>query len=1416
MSEQENDGAEVNSTAPDRQNQLGETNSSNQPSKAIVDDESPEEEVVEVTLDLEYDRVVNFAMQQNAVPIIKRLRLVNGPAQLTNVVIGSLLTDNFSAPSEFRFDRVARAGELQLNQIDLRLNPKTLAQQKEREKLEIKIKVSCQEFAARTFTFPIEILAVNEWPGINTLPEILAAFVFPNSEVVTAILAKALRIHEERVASPVFDGYQNNDVAGVVAQVRSIYEALALEGLGYVGGPPSFEEQGQKVRLPEDIIRHRLGNCLDLTLLTAAVFEQAGLSPVVFILKGHALCGVWTSNHCFAEPTVDDVATLRKRIDVEDIIVLETTLLTQRPLVPFHVARSDGRQHLDKDGEFLVAIDIQASRKLKIRPMSLRLDTASQVNDELGSATARISPADLAALNAADDSKTEIFRTPAVEHIEADAGNHAERSRIDRWQRKLLDLSLRNRLLNFRDTKKNLRLLIPDPAAFDNALESNIVFGLRGRPALNDASSPRDLDVHKERTHNDAIEEFLVADLEAHIVHADVSSQEVESRLLDLYRASKNSLEETGANSLYLALGFLTWFETEDSRIDRHAPIILIPMELTRKSVQDGFRLRRGDDDARMNTTLLEKLKQDFDIATDSLQDLPEDENGIDVDLVLKNFRKAIMDVPRWDIRADAAIGLFSFNKFLMWMDLEEHTEQLTASKVVGHLVNSPGSSFEGDAEFPEPSDLDEVLPRSQNLCPLDADSSQLRAIIAAEQGRTFVLQGPPGTGKSQTITNLIAHSLAQGKRVLFVAEKMAALNVVHSRLSRIGLASSCLELHSNKTSKRHVLAQLEEAIAVTKTKDVSEWDALAEELTARRNELNAYVSEVHTRYAPGLSIYQATSRLAGRKMEQSVDLEIATNHEIQRSELDELQDLADALGTASERTAPVSRHPLRSMRVQEWSPKLRSRLEEAGQAILSASLKLRAARLDLNAILGLPVSGTSDSAFQLEALGQLANLLLQNAGTTRALLSEPGWTAIEETLNESIRRGQALEILRHKVENKYTDELLATDVAPWILSLQKARSSIPPFSWLKIFFTKRALRPFARSPLPDTDSLVIDLSRIQKVRAEVRHLNEMSDQAKRFFGHHWRGASSDWDVLNKILAWSKTFRAIVSELTATPEWVASGFRERVLALAVEESDQFNHQSNVRSSIEEYVKVHHQLDLRLEAFDDLAELDREIAFGGRTDEGFLQTLESTIAQQTRGLGSLREWCHWCRLIAKANQKGLKNLADALAGETIKPNDAAHVFEKSFLEGWLEAKLESSDLLRRFNSRDHERKIRSFADLDEKLLALSSDVIRARINSHLPGFSKEASSKSEVGILQRQLKLKRRHMPIRKLFAALPDLLPRLKPCLLMSPLSVAQYLSVDYPRADIVVFDEASQIPVWDAIGALARGASAVVVGDSK
>ena len=216
-----------------------------------------------------------------------------------------------------------------------------------------------------------------------------------------------------------------------------------------------------------------------------------------------------------------------------------------------------------------------------------------------------------------------------------------------------------------------------------------------------------------------------------------------------------------------------------------------MPLRMVRKTLREGIFITKSDEETIINVTLLELLKQMFRMTIDGLDPLPTDESGVDVAAILDKFREAIKVMDGWEVLDIAKVGQFSFGKFIMWNDMTARADELRQNKIVDHLVKGGGLFDDGVEVFPV-NEIYKHLDLMHLYCPMNADSSQMAAVLYSELGKSFVLHGPPGTGKSQTITNIIAHNLAIGRRVLFVSEKKAALDVVHRRLTKVGLKPFC------------------------------------------------------------------------------------------------------------------------------------------------------------------------------------------------------------------------------------------------------------------------------------------------------------------------------------------------------------------------------------------------------------------------------------------------------------------------------------------------------------------------------------------------------------------------------------------------------------------------------------------------
>ncbi len=502
-------------------------------------------------------------------------------------------------------------------------------------------------------------------------------------------------------------------------------------------------------------------------------------------------------------------------------------------------------------------------------------------------------------------------------------------------------------------------------------------FRFKTLPKLMEGADPRMASVHVGRTGNQPTAEMAREALTRHELLAMVEPDQLDARLLEIYGNAKISLEEGGSNTLFLALGFLKWAQDEHAEATYLAPILLVPVTMQRQSVRSGFTLTRHDDETIVNPTLLQLLREEYQLQLSGLDPLPKDDSGVDVGKIWQMFRLAIGDIARWEVMEQVYLGTFSFTKYLMWKDLQDRAEDLKQNRVVAHLIDHPGEAFGNDDQDRGPAtSLDEKYRPQDLFVPTLADSSQLRAICTASEGKDFVLEGPPGTGKSQTITNLIAHFLASGKTVLFVSEKMAALEVVHRRLTASGLGPFCLQLHSSKAKKSEILLQLGQALNFSGAHTVADWEREAERLAKLRKELNSVVQALHREHANDLTVYEATGLIILQREWKPASMPWSDPNVHDRATLDGLRETMRTIAALAGEFPSLQNHPLMPVARSDWSPSWEDEFYQA-----TTQLDLKAASLEEAGQALAKSCGTPEIGLSLQdygALDNLADVLLQ------------------------------------------------------------------------------------------------------------------------------------------------------------------------------------------------------------------------------------------------------------------------------------------------------------------------------------------------------------------------------------------------------------------------------------------------------
>lgn len=1463
-----------------------------------MSNEAPIEPVVRIQASL--SPKVNLAFHQNAVPVLRELAIINaGQESLTDVVMTLSSEPSFVKTKSWHLDHIGGEQDYHLRELDVSLDPALLGRLIEAEAAQVVLSLAVADEEMARAVYPIELLPRNQWGGVGHMPEMLAAFVQPNDPAVERVLKKAAEILRRNGREGALDGYSGG-AKRAWELTSAIWTAVGSLGLDYALPPVSFEHAGQKVRSPGQIVDSGLATCLDSSLLFCSCLEQCGLNPLVVVSHGHAFAGVWLKPEEFTQAVVDDVTALRKRVKLGEIVLFETTLATHRPCPAFSRAAERGSQQISEaeEDKFELALDVRRTRLQRIRPLASG-DAPSVVPIE--SVEIVVEPEFEAAPDLPEDS-----------FVPEDAKPATPQGRLDRWQRKLLDLSLRNTLLNFRPSKRVISLDAPDPGGLEDRLAAGNRLTLLPRPVLMDGADLRSQAIHEERHQEDIHRAHALDALQRDQILVNLKLDDLETRLVDLYRQARANLQEGGANTLFLALGFLSWTRSDKDSTRYRAPLILLPVTLERRSVRSGFSLLVHEDEPRFNPTLIEMLRQDFRLTIPvSEGELPKDESGLDMAKIWRDVASAVKDIKGWEVSEDVVLATFSFAKYLMWKDLVDRTDQLKQNPVVRHLIETPRDPYPSPQPFPDARALDQTHGPERTFCPLPADSSQLSAVMAAAGGKDFVLVGPPGTGKSQTIANLIAQCLAERKTVLFVSEKIAALDVVYRRLREIGLGEFCLELHSNKARKLDILDQLRRSWEAKRAGDADEWRREALRLKVLRDQLNTFVEHLHHKRRNGLSAFFAMGRVVASKALPKLGLSWPSADAHDAEALDGLREIAERLDINAGAVGNIADHPLAVILHADWSPHWQTSFLAATQSAISVAEAMEDQACDFIHAVGLPV--LSLERHRRDALAALALVLPKAAGrdwrfvfrpdirglgeqlrhgltlldshrATMALLSSP-WHA---DLASDVGRGLEL-IARHgnitgQLSVAYSQAVVSADVCRLKTDWVKASSSFFLVGW----FGKRTLIKFLTDmadgqapidPAGDLEKLVM-LRGLEGELGQLAHLSGIT-------GAEWSGLSSHVDALASALRFQD---ALASARTNQP-WSEAGLspvadgrcgkamadnlsnmqKLRGLAVEIAALDDLSAKtgglwSGLKTHFEEVETALHFHGAVAEAIAGLAVNTEELTtirpviervvgdgnalleaggavtktgtayvqalalynqalgefarWAGRAPEAdILANIPAALAALCRSIlpleAKLHAWCAWRKVRGEAISLGLAPLVQGVETGLVVLGQFVESFEADYARWWLNATVDGDDILRNFVSAEHENRIAAFRALDDRFTDLTRQYIRASLCVGLPE-PEDVSRNSEWGILRHEMNKKKMHLPLRTLMGKIPAALPMLTPCLLMSPLSIAQYLPAETALFDVVVFDEASQITVWDAIGAIARGRQVVMVGDPK
>ena len=1346
-----------------------------------------------IRVQFDYLPLINFAMQQNKVSVIHQLSIENMTSEpFRNIQVQITAEPDFGSITPVMVEAIPANDSVCLQSFSLVLSANYFAQLTERMSGSLKIEIRSEAETIFTRTYPIDILAYDQWGGINIFPEMLAAFITPNHAVLTPIIKRAAAILEQWTGTPSLDEYQSRNPDRVRKQMAAIYTALTEQQIIYSTIPASFEEHGQRVRLTDSVLAQKLGTCLDMALLYASCLESIGLNALIVITKGHAFAGGWLVPEPFPDPAIDDVSLLTKRTaeGIYDITLVETTCMNMGHNADFDNAVKSANGKLSDPGSFILAIDVRRARHSGVRPIPQRVLNGQvweiKEDEDMNRNTTHATPQ---SVNPYDLSGSETQTVLTKQLL---------------WERRLLDLSLRNNLLNIRITKNTLQLIPANLACLEDALAEGDEFRILHRPA--EWENPAmEFGIYSSIPESDPIADFVNSELSQKRLRFYLPENDLGKALTHLYRSSRTSIEENGANTLYLALGLLKWYETPSSERPRYAPILLLPVEIIRKSAAKGYVIRSREEETMMNITLLEMLRQNFGISVPGLDPLPTDESGVNVKLIYSIIRHCIKNQRKWDVEEQAILGIFSFNKFIMWNDIHNNAPKLTQNKIVSSLINGK-IEWNAITEEMDASYMDRQLSPADIVLPIIADSSQLEAIYEAVHDKTFILHGPPGTGKSQTITNIIANALYKGKRVLFVAEKMAALSVVQNRLAAIGLAPFCLEIHSNKTKKSTVISQLKETTEIIRRTPPEEFKKEAERLLKLRTELNKYIEALHKEYPFGLSLYDAIIHYQSTDVEPCFDIPSSYLDDLDKDRFSHWEDAIESLVSTANACGHPHLHPLTGISIREYSSAIK---EEASQTLATFIGLLTAIQSKLPVFSALlEDTDIHPTRKDFDIITAIIRKILEIPELTPELLTTPLLNETLEEYRKVTKHGRKRDEIKAEIENGFTKEVLKINAGPMLAEWNRVSAQwfLPRyFGQRKI---KKAIRPYALQPVePETVQPL--LHQVIRYQEELDFTDRYTAKLPSLFGRF--GRDEEWDIIDQIIHEVSSLHSLL--LSYSKDVAKTSRIKQNLALQLTEG------------IRTFRDIHsHSLNELHQLADTLTATEQRLSTTlGITVETLYTNSADWIgialqqaATWKENLDKLKDWYQWLQSYNKLNELGIGFIAEEYKEKNIPTDLLTSSFCKSFYQAVIHYIIAKEPTLELFNGKIFNDIIAKYKQVSANFEDITKKELFARLASNIPSFTHEAIQSSEVGILQKNIRNNARGISIRKLFDQIPTLLSRMCPCMLMSPISVAQYIDTDADKFDLIVFDEASQMPTYEAVGAIARGKNVVIVGDPK
>lgn len=1210
---------------------------------------------------------------------------------------------------------------------------------------------------------------------------IYAKFVTPDSSRV-----KQVTINASNVLGRNIIGYQNGELYNeIVKECEAIYKALHNEAIVYQNPPanslyfdPEDVSKGmaQRVRMPDEVLRDHKGTCLDLAILYCACLEEVGLHSILVFIEGHAFAGVFLDEEKIFDNCLEfNPSRLYNAANglSKSILLVECTMFVADSTKSFQFSFDYALNNLKMYSGLFTAVDVSYCHRTVFTPLPI-----SGTDEEI-----EVSIKPLKTLSEEFD--------PIINEKIINIDTTVEVDRFTFWEKKLLDLNELNPLVNLKVKPRNV-VRIFSSFSIPSILDNNTKFNIN----LHELPMSRIDDVEASFYDNTLkpSKVFEVYD------ENSIYGIGLDKTLKTLIKKSNSAVEETGSPTLYLTLGLLTYNKKNGTK--GQAPFMVLPVEIVKDKSFNIYNVKYDLDELMINQTFFEYYSLNHSDASFSyLYGSCEDYSYQEI----VNYFKNKCDL---DIQLDDNyffIANLTFAHYIMWLDIKNRKEELKKNKIIDSIIKSTNLLTESIDENFNPNNVENYL---DIAAPLSYDSTQLKAIIECALGKSFILDGPPGTGKSQTIVNMIVNAFYHGKTVLFVAEKKAALDVVADRLNKLKLSRFYLDLHSSNANKTYFFQKLKESMEIGPTRNPDYFDKVCAELEEKKNHLGLILSKIHEKKYY-YSLYECiVLNEEYKNCEFNYELESSFVESLSNDKIDELKDLILQYESMCSQIDDFDSSSLKVLKIDYLNY---TNKDEVIKEFNNLKTLLDEFLNGYNGLISLYQGFDFEyNQYIVKNVLDLHELLVNKTLYVDKIYK---FYNIKDNDTNLLALNKAIEL--NNLVSRYSNQIdfnniKRTSVLPFINDIKSSS-----------FLTKSFKLSKYKKYLISNYNIVLEKIKLCDVLPLLEIIQKYYELANDIeLNEDFILDLIDTSLLNKY----KDANKILDGYNSTIEFV------KVLNnLSVE----FDFQKLVTYFCNVYKfnlsKISYMYPIVKESFIKYQETEKTICSKYNINYNIYDGLESALNEYKLFLDEITDESNFnnCILITKINQIenkikeiGITDLIINIDKGFVSYKDTYNLFKNALANAYIKLYFADDDI-NYFSTKSFDCEIERYETLINEYNNLVIECVSAKLTKELNHNIIDYASSSPIGQLKKAISNNGRGVTIRNTLIKYDELIKKYFPCFLMSPLSAAQYLSVDSTedfssKFDIVIFDEASQIPTHEAIGPIARGNSLVVAGDPE